>query len=290
MSYFSDRRLGPPPRMTTEIPEAVRVGIIEIIRTRAGDGWFGLEYPDQCPDGRGVTGTDVTALSRALAAYRIYNPFGPFGERPSTVELLDLIEFSHEKIAEPSQTSCHGSFDHSHLRFDRAGGQVRFRNEINRIFERNGIAFELRDSGRVERIAPKGLREALSQTVFNTGDRVLDELLERSRTKFLSRDPPVRREPLETLWDAWERLKSLEPGKDKKESTARILDRASADQAFRKALEVEARSLTDIGNNFRIRHAEVGKTPITDDEEVDFFFHRMFALIRLLLRKSDRGG
>ncbi len=100
----------------------------------------------------------------------------------------------------------------------------------------------------------------------------------------------MRRESLESLWDAWERLKTLEPGRDKKESTARILDRASQEPVFRGVLETEARLLTDIGNNFMIRHAEINKTPINDDEHVDFLFHRLFAVIRLLLRKTNRGG
>lgn len=39
-----------------------------------------------------------------------------------------------------------------------------------------------------------------------------------------------------------------------------------------------------------IRHVEVGMIPIADDERVDFLFHKLFAMIRLLLRKSERGG
>jgi hypothetical protein len=206
------------------------------------------------------------------------------------MEILDLIEFAHEKIAEPRQGTYHGFFDHHHLGFAQADGRASFRNEINRIFERNGIAFELRETGQIERIAPEGLREELSQPIFRTGDNALDELLERARTRFLSRDPAVRRESLETLWDAWERLKSLEPGRDKRESTARLLDKGSAEPNFRQLLETEARLLTDIGNNFMIRHAEVNKTPVADDAHVDFLFHRLFAVIRLLLKKSGRGG
>ncbi len=290
MGYFSDRNLGPPPRVATEVPEAVSNGIVGLIRNRAHDGSFGLEYPEQCPDGRGPTGTDINALRDALAAHRLYSPFGPCNPAPTTMELLDLIEFAHEKIAVPRRGGHHEFFDHYHLGFDQPEGQVAFRAEIHRVFERNGIAFELRDTGHIERIAPEGLRELLSQAVFNTGDEILDELLERSRTRFLSPNPATRRESLETLWDAWERLKSLEPGRDKRESTARILDRGSAEPNFRQVLENDARLLTDIGNGFRIRHAEVNKTPVADDEHVDFLFHRLFALIRLLLKKSNRGG
>jgi hypothetical protein len=290
MGYFSDRHVGPPPRVSTEIPEAIGTGIAGLIRNRAHDGSFGLEYPEQCPDGRGPTGTDTNALREAMVAHRIYDPFGPCIPGPQATELLDLIEFAYEKIAEPHRAGHHNFFDHYHLVFDQGEGRERLRTEINRIFERNGIAFDLRDSGRIERLAPEGLREALSQAMFNTGDDALNELLERARTRFLSPNPATRRESLEALWDAWERIKSLELPADKRESTKRLLDKGSNEPHFRQLLEDDARSLTAIGNGFMIRHAEVGKTPIADDEHVDFLFHRLFAMIRLLLRKSNRGG
>jgi hypothetical protein len=270
--------------------EPVRRGIAGLIRSRANSGWFGLEYPNQCPDGRGITGTDLNALGDALVAHRLYNFVEfPTGQ-PTTFEVLDLVEFSYEKIAQPIEGGYHPFFGHHHLGFDKDQGRAVFREEINRVFERNGIAFELKESGEVVRIAPAGLRESLAEAVFRTGDAVLDQLLEKARTRFLSRDPATRKESLETLWDAWERLKSLEPGRDKRESTAALLDRGSSQPEFRQVLEAEARQLTEVGNSFMIRHTEVDKLPITDDEHVDFLFHRMFALVRLLLKKSNRGG
>jgi catechol 2,3-dioxygenase-like lactoylglutathione lyase family enzyme len=245
---------------------------------------------NSCPDGRGPIGTDNNALRDALAAHRLYDFINQGEQMPTTLEVLDLIEFSYEKIAEARRGTFHDFFGHYHLGFAQAEGRAAFREEINRIFERNGIAYEVEDRGEVVRIAPEGLREALASAVFRTGDNILDELLERARTRFLSRDPRVRRESLESLWDAWERLKTLEPGRDKRESTGRLLDRASGEPNFREVLETEARLLTDIGNNFMIRHAEVNKIPVADDEHVDFLFHRLFAVIRLLLRKTDRGG
>ncbi|MGB6484868.1 MAG: hypothetical protein WBE86_15385 [Candidatus Acidiferrales bacterium] len=261
-----------------------------LLRTRANDGSFGLEYPEQCPDGRGPTGTDIHALSDALAAHRLFNFLQGDANPPTTHDALDLIEFGYEKIAEPRRGSFHDFFGHYHLGFTQAEGQAAFRQEINRIFERNGIAYELMDTGQVQRIAPEVLREALAQAVFHSGDHILDELLERSQRRFLDRNPLTRRESLETLWDAWERLKSLEGGKDKRESTEKILKKASDEPEFRRLLEAEARELTNIGNSFMIRHAEMDKIPITDDEHVDFLFHRMFASIRLLLKKSGRCG
>jgi len=110
------------------------------------------------------------------------------------MEVLDLIEFAYDKIAEPQQGSAHRFFGHNHLEFDQDAGQTRFIEEINLMFAGNGIAFELMGTGQVERIAPEGIREALSQAVFRTGDNPLDQLLERARTKFLNRDSAVRRE------------------------------------------------------------------------------------------------
>jgi hypothetical protein len=238
----------------------------------------------------GPIGTNLGALRDALAAYRLYNFLDYAQEQPTTFEVLDLIEFGFEKIAQPQQRSFHPFFGHYHLVFAQDEGRTAFREDINRVFDRNGLAFELKQTGQVDRIAPEGLREALSDAVFRTGDGALDQLLERARTRFLSRDPTVRKESLEVLWDAWERLKSLEPGRDKRESAANLLDKAAAQPEFRQVLEADAQQLTSIGNNFMIRHSELNKVPIIDDEHVDFLFHRLFALIRLLLKKSDRGG
>jgi hypothetical protein len=291
MGYFSDRHLGARARILTEMDDALRHAIVDVIRNRVNDGSFGLEYPEQCGDDRGVIGTDTSALRATLVAHNLHNPFQRDVPPPTTYEVLDLIEFSHEKVAQPIRRGGrHEYYGHYHLDFDREAGRIAFRDEVNRIFERNGIAFELRETGWIERVAPEGLREALTHALFRSGDHALDELLERARTRFLSRDATVRRESLETLWDAWERLKSLEDGNNKREGTRIILDKAAAEPNFRGILETEARSLTDIGNAFMIRHAEVNKIPISDDEHVDFLFHRLFATIRLLLRKSNRGG
>jgi hypothetical protein len=39
-----------------------------------------------------------------------------------------------------------------------------------------------------------------------------------------------------------------------------------------------------------IRHTEVGKPGIAESVQVDYLFHRMFAMVRLLLKSSNRGG
>jgi hypothetical protein len=290
MPYFTDRNQGPIARTETEIPEPVRRGLVSLIISRGKDDSFGLAFPWLCPDGEGVAGADTTDLRDVLAAHRLYDPFERQSALPSTFELLDLIEFSYERIARPIKGRYHSFYQHHHLSFDQTEGRAGFRNEVNTIFARNGIAFDLQESGEIERLAPPIIAEALAEAAFHSGDTILDQLLEKAEAKYLNRDLAVRRESLEALWDAFERLKTIEPGSDKRESMSRLLAKASAQPGFKARLEEEARTLTDVGNSFMIRHTEINKIPVVDDEHIDYLFHRLFALIRVLLKKSGRGG
>ena len=72
------------------------------------------------------------------------------------VSCLDLIEFSYEHISEPTIHDYHSFFSHSHYSYDQAKGRQKFEEEINRIFERNGLmAFQL-EHGEVVRPGTSG--------------------------------------------------------------------------------------------------------------------------------------
>lgn len=150
---------------------------------------------------------------------------------------------------------------------------------------RNGVAFEMMPTGQIVRLLPPVLGEDLRRTVFNTGDRTLDNMLDECRAKFSDRNPLVRREALERLWDAWERLKSLADPNDKKRSVKIILDAITSETALRARLEAEATELNSIGNSHLIRHSEISQVPVIDVDQVDYLFHRLFAMIQLMLRK-----
>src|SRR5690606_16517255 len=144
----------------------------------------------------------------------------------------------------------HKIYGHIHLDFDPEAGKKNFRERVNRIFSRNGLAYELNPLGQIERIAPEILRETLIPAIFQTGDHILDALLNAARTKFLSPDFETRKESLEKLWDAWERLKSIEHS-NKQKSIEILLNKVTDQPAFREELDAEARRLTNIGNNFQ---------------------------------------
>jgi hypothetical protein len=283
--YFSERERGPRPRINENVEYPAWGGIIAIVKSMMSKGYFGIDFPKECPDGKGPVGSDERVVGLALQG-DIPDIEWPLEERllPSTLAILDVVEFCHWHVAKPTAYGYYSFYEHDHLSFDREEGQVEFRERVNQVFARNGLAYELQENGQVVRFAPPVLQESLRSTTFNTGDPDLDAMLETARVKFLAPDPAIRRESLEKLWDAWERLKTLGPEKDKKASIQAMLDQASPEPNFRAALDQEARELTRIGNSFQIRHTEVSQTPLALNEHIDYLFHRLFALILLLLR------
>jgi len=261
---------------------------------------LGCQFPELCSDA-GVTapiGTDERALSWALQTelpgidwplqtqkMGMARSWDMKPYAPETLLVLDLIEFCYRNSAKPIQRHFHSYYQHHHLAFDVQAGREEFRDRINTIFSRNGLAYELNQIGAIVRLAPPILHESLLHAVFQTGDHTLDQMLEEARRKFLSPDLSLRREAVERLWDAWERMKTLERPDNKKISIGILLDKAAREPELRKVLADEARELSEIGNSFHIRHTEVTQTRITENAHFDYLFHRLFSMLQLLLRK-----
>lgn len=288
MSYFSDRETGERARDRDAIDEGVWGGLRAIIQNRVDDGSFGASYPDMCPDGRGPVGTNESAFWEVMRS-EIPNlrekPWYPAADAVPTLDALDTIEFCWRAIGEPIQGSYHSYFGHHHLSYDVETGRAAFREAVNRIFRRNGLVYELGEDGQIVRLAPPVLGNALSRASFQSGDHELDHLLDKSRRKFLDPDLAVRREALEALWDAWERLKTL-GGVDKKAGISALLNAAagSSSPKLRIALDQEASALTNLGNQLRIRHSETDREAIASHSHVDYLYHRLFALILAVQR------
>ncbi|WP_297364616.1 AbiJ-NTD4 domain-containing protein [Acidiferrobacter sp.] len=298
--YFSNRENGPRARTEQVISPTVWAGVVALVQGLINNGAFGLRFPERCPDGQAVCGCDSDSLAAAVVAeipglvwplettreveedyFSQHKPFAP-----ETLLILDFIEFVHDAVAKPIPGNYHDFFSHHHLSFDQQAGQDEFRATANRIFSRNGVAFEMLSTGRIVRVLPLVLGDELRRTVFNTGDRTLDNMLDECWAKFSDRNPLVRREALERLWDAWERLKSLADPGDKKKSITIILNAAATEPLLRARLEAEAQELNLIGNSHLIRHSEVSQVPVIDADHIDYLFHRLFAMIQLMLKKK----
>lgn len=291
-SYFTDREYGARPAISETIDERVWGALHALVNMRVENGAFGFRFAEQCPDGRGACGCDQQAFGQFLQAEVPWIEW-PLqrNELPETPVVLDLLEFCAKAVGEPILGSYHSYHGHHHLTWDRAAGLASFVADVNLLFQRNGIAFKLDDDGRAQRILPQPVAQALGWQMFDTGETELDRLLEYARSRFLSPKLDDRRDATEKLWDAFERMKTLEPGSDKRAQADALLDRAAAPGTrMRDALADEAKALTAIGNSLRIRHSEVAQEIIDRSEQLDWLFVRMFGFLRLLLLSSGRSN
>ena len=293
MMYFSETEEGERPRDQEEIYEVAWGGIRALIHARINDGSFGANYPAMCEDGHGRTGCDESDFWSALRAEIPSLPKKPSldlpEEPPQTLDILDMIEFCWRCVGKPIQIDYHSHFQHYHIRFEIEAGQEKFRNDINRILQRNSLIYELTKEGCINRLVYPVLHAAIESSEFRTGDTILDSMLEKAKRKFLDPDGTTRREALEALWDAWERLKTLSSGRNKKAQTTSLLDKiaGSSSSKFRDVLEREARELNCIGNSLQIRHSEIDQENISESKHIDYLFHRLFRLVHMILRERQ---
>lgn len=116
-------------------------------------------------------------------------------------------------------------------------------------------------------------------------------MLRDARGRFTSRDRSDQISALDKLWDAFERLKTLELGDPTKktQSAQQLIRRAVAgSDALASHLDHEFRALTDIGNQFHIRHSEHGQQQLPEPAGVDYVFTRLLAVIAFVLRQTNR--
>ena len=121
----------------------------------------------------------------------------------------------------------------------------------------------------VAAVKEPGIRNLLNEAIF----------------MFKQPNPAARNASVEKLWDAFERLKTYYTTLDKKGSATKIVTDMSCGQTeFVKLFEDEFKSLTAIGNDFRIRHHETNKIDITDSRHFDYIFNRCMSLIASALQ------
>lgn len=285
-------------------------GIATIVNSLICNNLLSKDYPKQCPDGNGICGVNEQSFYIAAIAvipgikdflpqfggyiqYLSNNTEDPFGASEDvykdktdkfTYDVLDFVEFVFKHIHDVQNGKYHDFFRHYELDFpDTTHGKDKYVSEINEILERNHIGFTLRVEGTVQRVVNEVL---LHPIAMHEIEPKLKELITDAIERFRSPKEKERIIALEKLWDAFERLKTIEiptEGK-KKQSLGILLSKASFEQhEFNELLENECKSLTEIGNKYQIRHFEMSKKKIIVENHLDYLFYRMYAIISLLL-------
>lgn len=281
--YFSDREGGPKPRTLDELPEGAWKGLVAAFSRGFDRNLFAEDFPMQCPDGAGIYGTSEVNMAHSIAGQiPDLEGFPVANDCPGTDVAMDLVEFAWQHASSPKVKGRHSYFNHDHLGFDRGKGRSEWRDEVNLILRRHGVRLEITDVGRVERIGSLPAQTLLETPMPPSGDEKLDTLLSTAIGKYQDRRIQTRREALEQLWDALERVKTV-LDVDKKRGVAALIQRMASSDELRDLINEEFRNLTDIGNTFEIRHHETDKHQVPE-AMVDYLFVRALALIDLAVR------
>lgn len=302
MDYYSDREGFKAP-MTQTVSNTAWQGIVSVIEKFIKLDCLSEDFPMTCEDGGSICGFNERLFNNCISSVipTMSYPFPSIGkyylleDNEATKEaiqqqeqyaVLDTIEFVFSRLRDPIKDNkkYHEFYRHYELSFGNGSkSKVEFRESLNEIFRRNGIAFTLTEEGQIERILPTGISYEIT-SLPNSSDDDVNGLISTAIKKFMDPKFEERRMGIERLWDAFERIKTTLDPKDKKTSADRLLtSAANGNEAFKKILNDECKALTDMGNNFKIRHHEVGKEPI-DETCLDYFFYRMLSMILLMLR------
>jgi hypothetical protein len=132
-------------------------------------GGLARGWPKRCTDDpHPIIGTNSDAFwEEALGVlnFDIRNP-RELHDEPEPLKVLNLLEFVHEHVARPLNHDFHGHFTHWHLDFNGPQGKVDYRADVNGMFERLGLAFEMTEDGSVIRLPPEEARSALLTARF----------------------------------------------------------------------------------------------------------------------------
>lgn len=258
------------------------------------------KYPQECPDGLGCCGLDYAKFNRALK-YEIPNLFRNYQgyiDKPSKgwddepeqydqFSLLDYIEFIAQNCRDVEIGSFHSYFNHNHLKCQRTEEIYdTFQAEINDIFIKTGLLYKLTDEKIIERIVQNSpLTLELQAEVLKVKEKGTRELLQDAITLYKQPYSESNKDAVEKLWQAFERLKTYYTEKGKSDSADKIVgDMAGGQDYYFKMFDTEFRTLTNIGNDIRIRHHETNRVEITDNRYYDYFFNRCLSLVALAVQ------
>lgn len=200
--------------------------------------------------------------------------------------LIDLIEYIAINCRDYDQ-EYDNECEHAYLTFIGAKFAFKsFQSSINSTFDTVGLLYKLTDKKQVERIInDTPLTKEVEATLLGVNESETQKLIKEAIDLHKSPYPDSIRDATEKIWDAFERLKTYYTNMKKKDSAEKIvLDISNGSNDFKAMIETEFKVLTDIGNDYRIRHHETNKINITDTRHYDYFFNRCLSVIALAVQ------
>lgn len=214
----------------------------------------------------------------------------PSEENYNQLALIDYIEFFAQNIMDIRVTW--NNFKYRDFEYiDCLSTKYisnNFRDEINNIFNLAGLTFELKENGNIERINEWcSFVDEIQTDIKKVNEDGLENLLEEAVKLYKEPNPVLRKNAVEKLWDAFERLKTYYDANKKQSANKIVNSMATNNEYFFQLFNNEFKVLTKIGNECRIRHHEMDKIEISE-EYYDYLFQRCISLIGLAIKYLDK--
>jgi len=252
-----------------------------LVEDEIANGRLDYAFGHKARCGERTAACDYEALSRAVR-----QQIGRSGWPIEKVDLLDreiltLTEFFAGSVVEPAPLMC-GYCEQYHIAFGHSATDD-FALSVNGIFR--SLALPMRfDDGKLIHDRSVVLSRAALEIGHLTNDTALLTLIATAVDDFFDGGDDRRWSGLEKIVDAFERTKAL-LSKNKRESVTTLINRVSPHIDLVEPLAALFRQLTEIGNQYSIRHHEPSQQPLTDPSLVEFLFFSYFNLVRFALTR-----
>lgn len=284
MVYHSQRKRALTEAPSRDISRNFWVSFCQYLSRLADQNYLCMAFGDSCPDGHPVGSND--SLIQAVMREEFGDAKWPYApeETPSTEQVLDIVEFFYRHVAAPAEQWYHSYCQSYHpSSYDVAKGRYSYTIEINKKFARFGHPYVMR-GGVVRLTSDTRLDQMVWGAGFRMKDQHLAELLDSARSCFYDRSGTKKVEGLRSIVDAFERVKTLEDN-DKRQSITKTIGKITPDKRAAGLFDAHVKNLTDLANQFQIRHHEADKTPLGNGGLTEYFFYAYYSFVLLALRQ-----
>ena len=204
----------------------------------------------------------------------------------NTDDVLNIVEFLYRYLKKPTEyrEEWEDSYSSEHpVKFDVRKGRLEYTIQVNAMFERFNHPYRLQ-KGMIARKGSDVLDASIASLDLQTDDQHLLRLLNSALESFHDRSGKRKLEGLQSIVNAFERLKTL-AGQDKRASVAKVIEGLAGDSGIQACFEAHFRDLTSLANAHTIRHHESDKVVLDDEVLIEYLFYGYYNLVRLIMLK-----
>jgi len=284
--YYSQRQTRTRQSPQSQLGRNLWVAFMTYLDRLSDQNYFCEKFAGSCSDGYPMGRSDEAVASWMRQEFGVVQWPVARHDLPNTEQILDFIEFFFRHVAKPTKSWDHDYCGHSHpTDYDGPKGRYEYTVEINAMLERFNHPYKLQ-KGSIVRKGSETLDARIAAVELRTTDTHLLRLLGSALESFYDKSGAKKLEGLQSLVDAFERIKTLE-GQDKKTSVRKVIGRLSPIDEIRQQFDEHLRKMTDLAIRYTIRHHESDKIILDDVAIIEYLFYSYYNLIRLILEKYE---